>query len=110
PKPEEVKTIWPIFHWTVLGLAESFLDSRLGFTSPTRVDNARAIALQQAPSIESEGRIGHDPFSPSEEVCPMPIFSLYPLRFEPILRRLIWGGRRLGTVLHKPIGEGNDYA
>jgi mannose-6-phosphate isomerase len=35
---------------------------------------------------------------------------LYPLRFEPILRRLIWGGRRLGTVLHKPIGEGADYA
>ena len=40
----------------------------------------------------------------------MPTVSLYPLRFEPILRRLIWGGRRLGTVLHKPIGEGNDYA
>src|SRR3954466_4225588 len=35
---------------------------------------------------------------------------LTPLRFEPILRRLIWGGRRLGTVLHKAIGEGNDYA
>ncbi len=40
----------------------------------------------------------------------MPDQSLYPLRFEPILRRLIWGGRRLGTVLHKPIGEGADYA
>jgi mannose-6-phosphate isomerase len=36
--------------------------------------------------------------------------ALYPLRFEPILRRLIWGGRRLGTVLHKPIGEASDYA
>ncbi len=35
---------------------------------------------------------------------------LYPLRFEPIIKRLIWGGRRLGTVLHKPIGEGTDYA
>ena len=35
---------------------------------------------------------------------------LTPLRFEPILRRLIWGGRRLGTVLRKAIGEGNDYA
>jgi mannose-6-phosphate isomerase len=35
---------------------------------------------------------------------------LYPLRFEPILRQLIWGGRRLGTVLHKSIGEANDYA
>ncbi len=36
--------------------------------------------------------------------------SLYPLRFEPILRRLIWGGRRLGNVLGKAIGDGNDYA
>jgi mannose-6-phosphate isomerase len=35
---------------------------------------------------------------------------LYPLRFQPILRRLIWGGRRLGTVLHKPIGDSADYA
>ncbi len=40
----------------------------------------------------------------------MPAASLHPLRFEPILRQLIWGGRRLGTVLHKPIGDGNDYA
>ncbi|MHB1556535.1 MAG: type I phosphomannose isomerase catalytic subunit [Isosphaeraceae bacterium] len=40
----------------------------------------------------------------------MPDQLLYPLRFKPILRRLIWGGRRLGTVLHKPIGEGSDYA
>jgi mannose-6-phosphate isomerase len=36
--------------------------------------------------------------------------SFYPLRFKPILRRLIWGGRRLGTVLHKPIGNESDYA
>lgn len=35
---------------------------------------------------------------------------LAPIRFEPILKRLIWGGRRLGTVLGKPIGEGDDYA
>lgn len=35
---------------------------------------------------------------------------LYPLRFEPILKRLLWGGRRLATILHKPLGEGNDYA
>jgi mannose-6-phosphate isomerase len=40
----------------------------------------------------------------------MAVSSLGPLRFEPILRRLIWGGRRLGTLLHKPIGEGDDYA
>ena len=36
--------------------------------------------------------------------------SFYPLRFKPILRRLIWGGRRLGTVLHKSIGDESDYA
>ncbi|MFV1965457.1 MAG: type I phosphomannose isomerase catalytic subunit [Pirellulaceae bacterium] len=35
---------------------------------------------------------------------------MYPLRFEPILRRYLWGGRRLETVLGKPIGEGEDYA
>jgi mannose-6-phosphate isomerase len=40
----------------------------------------------------------------------MPAVPLYPLRFEPILRELIWGGRRLGTVLHKPIGDASDYA
>ena len=40
----------------------------------------------------------------------MPTVPLYPLRFEPILRELIWGGRRLGTVLHKPIGPESDYA
>ena len=36
--------------------------------------------------------------------------DLYPLRFEPIFRRYLWGGRRLATVLGKPIGAGNDYA
>ena len=36
--------------------------------------------------------------------------TLHPLRFEPILKRLIWGGRKLGSVLGKPIGEGADYA
>ena len=40
----------------------------------------------------------------------MAVSSLGPLRFEPILRRLIWGGRRLGTLLHKPIGGEADYA
>lgn len=33
-----------------------------------------------------------------------------PLRFDPILKRLRWGGRRLGSVLNKPIGAGADYA
>jgi mannose-6-phosphate isomerase len=35
---------------------------------------------------------------------------LYPLRFQPLFKRYLWGGRRLGTVLGKPIGEGSDYA
>ncbi|HZZ72003.1 MAG TPA: type I phosphomannose isomerase catalytic subunit [Pirellulales bacterium] len=29
---------------------------------------------------------------------------LYPLRFAPLFRRYLWGGRRLNSVLHKPIG------
>ena len=36
--------------------------------------------------------------------------SLYPLQFQPILRQYIWGGRRLGTLLGKPIGADDDYA
>ena len=36
--------------------------------------------------------------------------TLYPLRFEPILKRLVWGGRKLATVLGKAIGEGSEYA
>lgn len=35
---------------------------------------------------------------------------LYPLRFRPILKRLIWGGRRLGAFLNKPLGTEDDYA
>ena len=35
---------------------------------------------------------------------------LHPLRFEPIFKRLVWGGRKLATVLRKPIGEGSEYA
>lgn len=30
---------------------------------------------------------------------------MYPLRFQPIFRRYLWGGRRLAEVLHKPIGQ-----
>ena len=35
---------------------------------------------------------------------------LYPLRFEPLLKRYLWGGRRLETELGKSLGAGNDYA
>jgi mannose-6-phosphate isomerase len=41
---------------------------------------------------------------------PVAKHTMYPLRFRPIIKRLIWGGRRLGTVLNKPIGEGSQYA
>lgn len=33
-----------------------------------------------------------------------------PLRFTPLLKRIRWGGRRLGTVLGKPLGDGHDFA
>ncbi len=35
---------------------------------------------------------------------------LYPLRFRPLLKRYLWGGRRLESALGKSLGEGNDYA
>jgi len=38
------------------------------------------------------------------------VTPLYPLRFHPLFKRYLWGGRRLGTVLGKPIGQGDDYA
>ena len=48
---------------------------------------------------------------PGSRFTAMSTVPLYALRFQPILRRLIWGGRRLGTVLHKPIGLAKgDYA
>lgn len=35
---------------------------------------------------------------------------LYPLRFQPLFKEYLWGGRRLGELLDKPIGEGPTYA
>lgn len=35
---------------------------------------------------------------------------LPPLRFKPLFRQYVWGGRRLQSVLGKQIGEGDDYA
>jgi mannose-6-phosphate isomerase len=35
---------------------------------------------------------------------------LYPLRFRPILRRYLWGGRRLESSLGKSLPPGNDWA
>jgi mannose-6-phosphate isomerase len=36
--------------------------------------------------------------------------TIPPLLFDPIIKRLIWGGRRLGGVLGKTTGEGAQYA
>jgi mannose-6-phosphate isomerase len=36
--------------------------------------------------------------------------DLSPLRFAPIFRRYLWGGRKLGEMLGKPIGPESDYA
>jgi len=36
--------------------------------------------------------------------------SLYPFRMRPVFRNYPWGGRRLGSVLGKPIGEGPHFA
>jgi mannose-6-phosphate isomerase len=38
------------------------------------------------------------------------MLPLYPLRFRLLVRRYIWGNRRLETCLGKPLGPGNDYA
>ena len=35
---------------------------------------------------------------------------LPPLLFQPIMKRIRWGGRRLGSLLQKPIGTESDYA
>ncbi len=34
----------------------------------------------------------------------------YPLRFQPLFRHYLWGGRRLKTMLGKSLGTGDDYA
>lgn len=34
----------------------------------------------------------------------------YPIRFRPVFKRTIWGGRRLADQLGKPIGPETDYA
>jgi mannose-6-phosphate isomerase len=36
--------------------------------------------------------------------------SWTPLRFEPVLKRYLWGGRRLGELFAKQIGSESDYA
>lgn len=40
----------------------------------------------------------------------MSTVRLYPLRFRPILRQYLWGGRRLETSLGKCLGPGDNWA
>jgi mannose-6-phosphate isomerase len=35
--------------------------------------------------------------------------SLYPLRFQPLLKRYLWGGRQMANILNKKLGPENDY-
>lgn len=35
---------------------------------------------------------------------------LQPLLFTPLLKRICWGGKRLGELLNKPVGTAEDYA
>ena len=36
--------------------------------------------------------------------------QLYPLQFRPHFKEYLWGGRQLGEVLGKPIGDGPNFA
>lgn len=36
--------------------------------------------------------------------------DLYPLLFQPLFKQYLWGGRRLGTLLNKSIGDEPTYA
>ena len=40
----------------------------------------------------------------------MRTYPLYPLRFHPIFRHYLWGGRRLATQLGKPLAPGEKCA
>ena len=68
-------------------------------------DNAliSGVAIALVPSIEMIGCLLMRDFS-------MPDICNYPLRFTPVFRRYLWGGRRLATMLGKAIGAGDDYA
>jgi mannose-6-phosphate isomerase len=57
--------------------------------------------------IDRQTTAQHDSAEHTMSNAPVP---LYPLRFNPILKRLIWGGRRLGAFLNKPLGPEDDYA
>src|SRR5437763_1213738 len=47
---------------------------------------------------------------PAQQIRHPMAHPLYPLQFQPLLKRYLWGGRRLGSILSKPINFGEDYA
>ena len=59
-----------------------------------------------APDAHNESRARRP--RPHTNTKSMP--ELYPLRLKPILQEYLWGGRRLGELLSKPIGDGDTYA
>ena len=52
----------------------------------------------------------HPSFSGRFRIKSFLMSPIPPLRFAPLVKRYLWGGRRLGTLLGKPIGAGDDYA
>ena len=48
--------------------------------------------------------------TPTLSTSPVSTETLYPLRFEPTLKHAIWGGRKIETLLGKPLPPGDDYA
>ena len=49
-------------------------------------------------------------FKPQPVIDQSSEMTPYPLTFSPVLKQTIWGGRRLGDHLKKPLGPASDYA
>ena len=60
----------------------------------------------KSPRFEHDCDAASSPWSPATSA----MIPLYPLRFQPVLKRAIWGGRRLQSVLGKSLPPGDDYA
>src|SRR5277367_2651575 len=72
-------------------------------------------AARSTPVARSLVLAGHDKisiaeFSVTSNLRPATRKTMQPLQFRPILKRMRWGGRRLGTLLGKRLGDGADYA
>ncbi len=77
---------------------------------PQRQPSGRQVC-SSPPRVARRNEFGSMGIATSVDApCEPSMSELYPLRFKPIYRRYIWGGRRLESVLGKPIGDGDDYA